>query len=519
MSTLYRSTWSDNYADNGPSILKNLQCEISKWIYGSSTAIPLESEANIGNKGNGLQRSYRMATLDSAGFSIKVVDKGEDGTVWNTDIKVIVRDETIHVLVENGMESDDIAQRLSLGRPRIVRSLLNSFKKPSLGPTSLQINPVAIPSNGVDILVDILVDNNRQLPVIVCTEPEYGASKRWLNTAKSIANRVQGIAVVFTLNRNATREFHDQLGDLAAWDGTVRVYAPGRVDSNSDAWMHRYYLNSKFENSHNATVDKIINSVAQLSARRRIPGIFNAFSINDIAASTKDLDAEREQWEFDLEIAQEEQGNLAKEISKLNGHLARLKEELIEHGLVDLLWGTQQESESSIPDEVQDTSEAVIAAQVYLRNWLTVPDTAPQELAAIDTTATSYAWGNRTWQGLRALAAYAEDRSAGWNKGGFWEWCSSGPILGWPATTKKLSMTESSTVQNSDKLAQKRVFDVDKSLSESGKISMLSHLKIAEGGGDLAPRVYFYDDTGGTTKKVHIGLVGPHYLVPNKSTN
>lgn len=44
---------------------------------------------------------------------------------------------------------------------------------------------------------------------------------------------------------------------------------------------------------------------------------------------------------------------------------------------------------------------------------------------------------------------------------------------------------------------------------------MLSHLKIAEGGGDLAPRIYFYDDTGGPTGKVHVGFVGPHYLMPN----
>lgn len=48
---------------------------------------------------------------------------------------------------------------------------------------------------------------------------------------------------------------------------------------------------------------------------------------------------------------------------------------------------------------------------------------------------------------------------------------------------------------------------------------MLAHLKISEGGGSLAPRVYFHDDTGGATGKMHIGLVGPHYLVPNKSTN
>jgi hypothetical protein len=182
-------------------------------------------------------------------------------------------------------------------------------------------------------------------------------------------------------------------------------------------------------------------------------------------------------------------------------------------------WGTQHEAEASTPDEVQDASEAVLAAQTYLSEWLAVPDSAPQELDDIDTAPNSYAWGNTTWRGLRALATYAEDRANGWAKGGFWEWCVEGPLLGWPATTKKLSMSEGETVQNSDKLSRTRIFKVDTAVDSSGEITMLAHLKISEGGSNLAPRVYFHDDTSGDTRKVHIGLVGPHYLVPNKSTN
>jgi hypothetical protein len=187
--------------------------------------------------------------------------------------------------------------------------------------------------------------------------------------------------------------------------------------------------------------------------------------------------------------------------------------------LGDILWGTQHEVEASIPDEVQDTSEAVLAAQTYLSEWLAVPDSAPQELDDIDTAPNSYAWGNTTWRGLRALAAYAEDRANGWDRGGFWEWCVEGPLLGWPATTKKLSMSEGETVQSSDKLRRTRIFKVDAAVDASGEITMLAHLKISEGGGNLAPRLYFHDDTRGVTGKVHVGFVGPHYLVPNKSTN
>lgn len=80
-------------------------------------------------------------------------------------------------------------------------------------------------------------------------------------------------------------------------------------------------------------------------------------------------------------------------------------------------------------------------------------------------------------------------------------------------------MTESETVQNSDRLNKTRFFEVDRDVDPSGEITMLAHLEISEGGGNLAPRVYFYDDTNGPTKQVHVGLVGPYYLVPGKSTN
>ncbi len=87
--------------------------------------------------------------------------------------------------------------------------------------------------------------------------------------------------------------------------------------------------------------------------------------------------------------------------------------------------------------------------------------------------------------------------------------------MGWPATDKKLSLTESEFVQNNSGLAGKRLLPVSTAVHDDGRISMLAHLKIAEGGGNLAPRVYFYDDTAGPTKKVHVGFIGPHYLMPN----
>ena len=331
--------------------------------------------------------------------------------------------------------------------------------------------------------------------------------------------------------------FKEEFGSLAIWNGGVRVYAPQPVTAESDGWRHRYYLGSLFETAHLPTINRIVYAVSHLSTRRRTPTAFGVFMDHStqparpedqvpadelvalIDEHQLELERLRDAHDRELDAARDEQSSLQIELSAATGHLARLKDELIGRRLADVIWGTQHEDPTSIPDQVQDLSEAVLAAQTYLGQWLALPDSAVRELEDLDNSPNGFAWGNTTWRGLRALAAYAQDRAGGWNAGGFWEWCASGPLLGWPATPKKLSMSESEFVQNTAKLANARVFDVDERVDESGKITMLAHLKIAEGGGSLAPRVYFHDDTGGASGIVHVGLVGPHYLVPNKGTN
>ena len=80
-------------------------------------------------------------------------------------------------------------------------------------------------------------------------------------------------------------------------------------------------------------------------------------------------------------------------------------------------------------------------------------------------------------------------------------------------------MKESDGVHNDRRLSEKRMLPVDPIVSASGKVFMEAHIKIAEGGGPLAPRIYFLDDTSGSTGKIHVGFIGPHEHMPNKSTN
>ena len=526
MSVLYRAVWTDGTIRE--SVDKSRQCAAA-WAQETPEPMPLVEGQTDLDVSQGRHRRIDYRPISPEAFELTVSDlKLGDQTVWTTVIRVVRDQHGHHTLVENSMESDDLTRRVSVGRPRVVHELLNAANKPVLGTSALLTEPQPIPAAGINVLTDTLAAPGRTLPVIVCSEPGGNHhDEAWLTWANKIATRSEGVAVVITLDREAVTAFRKELGDLAVWGGGIRVYAPTSVMPYSDGWRHRYYLRSRLEAANQATIDRIVYSVAQLSTRRRVPAVFGIFGEQhglpaDALAGmipASDLVAERDRWDFELEIALDDRSQVEKELAKANGHLARLKEELIVRGLGDLVWGTEHEVDSSIPDEVQDTSEAVLAAQTYLSQWLTIPDSAPCELDDIDTAPTAYAWGNNTWRGLRALASYAEDRANGWDKGGFWEWCAGGPLLGWPATTKKLSMSESETVRNSQRLRESRVFRVDTALASSGAVTMLAHLKISEGGGSLAPRVYFHDDTGGVTGKVHVGFVGPHYLVPNKSTN
>ena len=122
-------------------------------------------------------------------------------------------------------------------------------------------------------------------------------------------------------------------------------------------------------------------------------------------------------------------------------------------------------------------------------------------------------WGRAVWWVLRALDAFAQDRDFA---PGFWEWCQADrSAFGWPATPKKLAMSESETVMSSDRLRRMRVFPVDTAVAADGRIEMQAHLKVVEGGNHQIPRIYFHDDRKGVTGKVHIGFFGPHRHVKN----
>ena len=169
------------------------------------------------------------------------------------------------------------------------------------------------------------------------------------------------------------------------------------------------------------------------------------------------------------------------------------------------------------PQTVTSFAELVTVAREHLDRVL-IPESAERQLHLLDAAMEVELWAGEAWRGLRSLQEYAEH--AEHFSGGFWEWCEHGEAEHrWPATQKKLAMSESRTVMESPALRKLREFKIATEVKSGGRVVMESHLKIVEGGGQNIPRVYFYDDAKGTTAQVHIGFIGPHRLVPNTRTS
>ncbi|MEU1756774.1 hypothetical protein ABZ436_29530 [Micromonospora matsumotoense] len=519
MSLLYRCLWTDaSQSDRNGSVDLARDC-FSRWATEDpATRRLLDGETVVGAK------RIELRSMNSDGFygfegivRETELSLGFLSTTWTVSARVLASSEKTMVWVDLDMETDQPARRVKIGRPGFVAEMLKLQGNPCLGVSNIVPRRMEITEQEIPLLVELLRSSERTLPFIIFSATQGDLDEvRQLEIANRTATRSTGVATVLTLDEAATNAFKQLLGPLAVWGGAARIYTPSALDTDADGWRHRYIVASKLRLHEGSAIDSLVYAASQLSTRRRVPDEFRVFTAGTRSGiNSLELELREEQWQFELDLAYEERGEVEQELARANGHLERIRRELQQRDLIDLFFGTAQDLSDGAdpPETTQSVSDAVAAAQLYLGEHLSVPSTAPRELEGIDSAPNAYAWGNTAWRGLRALAAYARAKSGGFS-GNFWTWCERGDPRAWPASKKKLAMQESETVKNG-KYASFRLFDIDPEVNGSNKVFMESHLKISEGGGDLAPRIYFYDDCDGHTKRVHVGFVGPHYLVPN----
>lgn len=245
--------------------------------------------------------------------------------------------------------------------------------------------------------------------------------------------------------------------------------------------------------------------------------------IDELEEREANIEAKEEQLELELREAQqrvkaaEEQRLSAEEEAAEERKAMRLQIEDLQRQIADKQRQIDDltDPDQGVPESVETFKELVVLAREHLQH-IAVPESAERDLHHLDAAREAKLWAQKSWNGLRALDEYA--RNAKLFSGSFREWCEQGEARhSWPATDKKLAMSESRPVMENPKFRKQREFKISTDVKDSGFVVMEAHLKIAEGGGGNIPRIYFYDDSGGRSGKVHIGFIGPHRLVENPS--
>jgi hypothetical protein len=531
VSLLYRAIWQERRAD---------LCDVAvdafaSWLRSKGIDLELPQEGHVEGRANGdtvelVARRALVSGVEAAQLEL-AEDRPGTGERWTTRLTAIDGtdgdDRWLWVDLERVV--DDSTRGHQLAAPRLVRDLIEQGVDARVD--QVRISTTAQPLAPVG-LAGLIRNQQRSLPLAVFSSDGPNGYAAALRRASTTAERLAGVVQVFVLRAEHTDEFAELIGrELAVWGGAARVYLPNRGPAGLRPERHRYLPPHRMGEDPQRPSRMIAAMIAEAVTARRPPASYE--QVRRELRLGRDRNAE-----VLLSVAESEIDRLVTARDELKAELAALAQDLLDtqadldesvreaSGLRNTLQvmvahrehgerSGEVDAVASLAIDVSDMSEALFMARELL-DGVVVPDGVERDLEDLDSHVNATSWGELTWRGLRALHTYAR---ADWD-GGFWSWCEgSGHLWGWPATDKKLAMTESETVQQTKRLREQRRFPVDTRVDPSGSVIMWSHLKIAEGGGPLAPRIYFHDDTRGETGKVHIGFVGPHRHTENTRTN
>ncbi|MCA2266299.1 hypothetical protein [Mycobacterium marseillense] len=531
-----------------------------KW---PAITVPPGGKARGDGQQNGERVDLEVQTIAGADMKVGVaqayrgdlIENRSGGTRWHTTLRsweAIDQDGTTNrwLWVDVEVVGDIDVARLSVAAPKLVRELLAGCASPRVDGDALAPDRTAM--TGVvdgELLAEVISRPDRTLPIIVANDSPAARAKAaqsdlyYPHIVEAVRRRTLGIAAVYTVDNAAGAGLIEALGrPYGLWDGAIRVYLPD-VDpaEPGNAWRHRYFTSARYARSNFVAGQAIARLLGPISAVRRPPSSYPAVkrllenvdtgggfdellqladdqlheadaTIVELREQVKQQDEFIDDLAIDLGAAREERAIALREIEDLRRHVLSLQSQL---KAPDEFYARQEEQQP--PATAASPTEAVDMAMSYLADRLVVPGQALHDFDDLDASPTASAWGQTLWEGLLALHAYAVDRAGGWDGGGFWEWCeNSKNPRAWRATDKKLAMKESESVNNSPKLRRMREFPIASEVEPSGRLYMEAHLKVATGGGNLAPRIYFHFDA--KQCRVHVGFIGPHRLLPNTKT-
>jgi hypothetical protein len=525
VSLIYRGLWNDDRAE----FVRSLEEDFGRWLKSKGVGIGIvrDGTSEYSRFGRLARVSHRsLIKEDLEVVEIELLERHDKtGSKWITRLSAV--SETSGggtILVDVERTSPNAALRIDLRAPSLVGDLFASGLNPrssgvSLSATSAHLAPAKLAAE--------VADATRAVSLIVFGEDSNLTAPENRHRENIAAERLAGAVQVYHLKLSEVANFSKRVGpDESVAEGDVRLFFPNAGGFPGERGRSRS-LQREDNESMFAAADRFGGLLLSVATARGLPDRLER-GLEELRRASAGTAAEyvevaealvRDNESIILDLRQQV---ASLEIEYLDAQI-ELEAEISENArrreqfasVLRSKSGTEDSVDESLDIEPRTIEEAVECAREFLKG-VVIPAGVEHDLKEMESNSMGRVWAQGVWQGLRALSVYAGE---GFD-GDFRQWCASGHhMYSWSVSQKKLAMRESESTESSQKFRDQRTFPIAHEVSESGKEVMVAHLKISAGGSPLIPRIYFYDDTRGSTGSVHIGYIGPHKYLENTRTN
>lgn len=465
--------------------------------------------------------SRRESTLDTLPATrIRFTQEDTVGEWWATEITTWSSDNARWLWIDLiRVAEDPYARSAPLSVPRLTGMLLDKFKGRCGRDVLLPVPLVVRQSAGARELAQRVLDQGRSVPFIVMTRAQGETEASLKERANEVQRRVCGVATVILLFGPAQPEFERTIGeDLRVFGGGLRTYLPGVTQRH--ARRNRYIPGARLAELDRYGLDRAFRGLVQQATSARPPSDVRSDLVHAFRSGATDRNSEELLADLiSVETAAEEKDA---EIADLTDRLRQVLDETdsirqdLDKARRTVAWhesnsGTPtpratQEDHEPPPSTCSDALERAIDEL----DFVVVGEAAIDHVELLDTESHRSVWAETLWNALSALSDYAKAKADGFD----------GDIAAWLEQSDThpvdYSSTESGSVRTNRKYKAARNFAIPVDVDPSGRKEMFAHVRIGSGK-PPAPRMHLFDDTRGSSRKVHIGYVGPH--LPTPKTN
>ena len=523
LTHVYRAVWIDNSLNVTDVLYESVQ----DWLRGRGTPMDvIKNQVVVKDFRTATWSQFENALGRAEQFNLIEEHQGN----WITSITAIWTPE-------NNVYWADVRTELPMSQvgivkaPSVVRGLLLSGGEPQIGRDNIEVQPREIDDqNSLARLVDGLNDEERVIPYLVYRVGTASERNLSIQRATRASETLAGLAQVFLVDEATIPFLNGVLPDALKLDEIgARLFMPEALQRTYDAKLTYFVPSTELGDDQKQLGRMMLARIGMTSQWPTIPVTWSLLKKECDNVRTQLLTQAKERGASintgaiprpaPHEDAHEEIQRLRAEVDNLQNEVmtaaiaAEEQSENAERYLNQMVTRLLQTDSISHRDVYRITlAETIAAARAHSR-FLVIPASAEQAIDVLEASATSGTWARELSQLFASMERYAKAVASGTFTGDYMLWCQRHGDY----SAHKVAMTESDPTKNNPELRATRVFEVSTDVDPRGEKLMLAHVKIQLQGGSQIPRLFFHDDTKGATGKIHIGFIGPHYLVPTSS--